>query len=291
MSLSQVPGYLLIKLIAEGGCAEVYEGLDQETKRRVAIKILHPRHLANKVEYKRLMSEGALGLRLRHHENIVQTLKVGRAGELPFIVLEFIQGLTLRELLQERRMLKNVEVVRLAAALGRALRFIHSSALFHKDLKPDNVMLGEKGLVKVIDFGFADTHLGAAVNLFRRVLEGSPAYLAPEMIRTKKPSLATDLYALGCTLYEAAAGRVPYLGDSDQEVLSKQLDMAFKPTPLPHLNPDISLFTHKLVANALEKDTEKRYKSVDEFLLELARNPLAGNSEKVISVPAGWVQN
>ena len=290
MSATQVPGYLLSRKLAEGGCAELYEGIDQENNRKVAIKMLSPRHLGNKSEYKRLLKEGALGLRMRHHENIVQTQKVGRAGECPYIVLEFIPGLTLRELLRERQKLNNTELVRLAGALGRALRFIHGSALYHKDMKPDNIMLGEKGLIKVIDFGFSESQAGLAFSFFGRNLEGSPGYLAPELIRTKKPSAATDLYALGCTLYEAATGRLPFGGSSDAEIISKQLDLACKPQPLAQLNADLSIFTQKLIMNALEKKTEQRYKSADEFLLELARNPLTGNSDKSIAIPSGWTR-
>lgn len=288
MSTFQVPGCLLIRKIAEGGCAEVYEGTDQESNRRVAIKVLSTRQEGNKTEHKRLLKEGALGLRLRHHENIVQTLRVGRTGACPFIVLEFIPGLTLRELLRERKKLNNAELVRLSGALGRALRFIHSSALYHKDLKPDNIMIGEKGLVKVIDFGFAETR--QSFSFFGRNLEGSPGYLAPELIRSKKPTMASDLYALGCTLYEAATGRMPFVGSSDAEIISKQLDPVLRPEPFIPGNSDLSIFTQKLILNALEKNTEKRYKSADEFLLELARNPLTNGSEKTIGIPAGWTQ-
>src|SRR6185503_8600839 len=98
-----------------------------------------------------------------------------------------------------------------------------------------------------------------------------------------------DLYALGCTLYEAAVGRVPFHGMSDNEVLSKQLNMTLRPDSIVSNNPDISTYTQKLILNALEKDVKHRYKSVDEFLLELARNPLCGGSEK--GMPStGWPQ-
>src|SRR3990172_4795479 len=97
MPPSMVPGFVLLQKIAEGGCAEIYEGEELVTKRKVAVKILHPRHIANPEEYKRLLNEGALGLRLRHHENVVQVLKVGVAGKNPYLVMEFLPGQTLRQ--------------------------------------------------------------------------------------------------------------------------------------------------------------------------------------------------
>src|SRR3990172_2390941 len=125
---SLVPGFALNRKIAEGGCSEIYEGEELVSKRKVAIKILHPRHAGNKAEYKRLLAEGALGLSLAPHPHLVQTLKVGKAGKAgacPYVVLEFAPGRTLREILRERRHLNNAEVVNLAGALARALLFLH----------------------------------------------------------------------------------------------------------------------------------------------------------------------
>ncbi|MCZ7645036.1 MAG: serine/threonine protein kinase [Planctomycetota bacterium] len=287
---SLIPGYALHNKIAEGGFAEIYDGEELVSKRKVAIKILHPRHHTNKTEFKRLIAEGGVGMRLRNHENVVRFLQVGRSGRAPYVVMEFIQGRTLREILREQKRLSNQHVVLLAQALASGIRYMHSEGVFHKDIKPENVMLSDEGTIKLIDLGFAESKSSVKWSLFGRSLEGSPAYMAPELLRTKKPSEATDLYALGCTLYEAATGITPFTGLSDNEILQKQLNMSSRPTPVTEANPDITPYTERLIMNALEKHNKDRYKSIDEFLLELRRNPLLSSTQAHVSLPAGWAR-
>jgi serine/threonine-protein kinase len=201
--------------------------------------------------------------------------------------MQFMNGRTLREALREKNHFSEEELVALAGAIGRGLRFLHNSEILHKDIKPDNIMLDNEGRVKIIDFGFASTKFGVRFGFWSRRLEGSPAYLAPELIKTKKPSEATDLYALGCTLYEAAVGVVPFAGHSDAEVLHKQTDEKLRPRPVSSINPRTSVFMEKLILNALEKDPKERYRSADEFLMELSRNPLIRRGRST-RFPAGW---
>jgi serine/threonine-protein kinase len=283
-----VPGYELKRKIAEGGCAEIYEGREALGSREVAIKILHPRHLNNKAEYKRLLNEGAIGKRLGRHEHVIETLASGMAGKLPYVVLELLPGRTLRELLRVRKRLSTREIVELSKALGHALRFLHNAGVYHRDLKPENVMLGAKAPIRVIDLGFAESRLAVTFSIFGRRLDGSPAYMAPEYIRTRKPTFATDVYALGCTLYEVATGHTPMTGASDREVMRKQLNQDLPAEPVRNLNPKISRETEKLIMNAVEKDPARRYRSADEFLLELSRNELSGEPSRGIAVPEDW---
>jgi eukaryotic-like serine/threonine-protein kinase len=266
-----IPGYMVNAKIAEGGCAEIYSGIEQSTGRLIAVKILHPRHLTNKTEYKRLVEEGALGLKLGQQDNIVQTLKAGMSGNLPFIILEYVNGKTLREILAVQKKFDDLKVLKLAKGISRALRFLHNLNICHKDLKPDNIMINDKGEVKLLDFGFAEN--AKAFKLFGRSLDGSLPYLAPEMFATKKPTPGTDIYALGCTLYEAAAGIQPFSGMSDAEIVAKQTNLKLTPPALKPLNASISVFTEKTIMTALQKDPAKRFKSADEVLLDLARNP------------------
>lgn len=290
MSLSTVPGYRLLRKIAEGGCAEIYEGKETLGTNVAAIKILHPRHLKNKVEFHRLLSEGAIGKRLGRHEHVVKTLACGIYDKLPYVVLELLRGRTLRHLLRARRTLGNREIVELSKALAQALRFLHNNSIYHRDMKPENVMLDGNGMIKIIDLGFAESHRAVKFSFFCRSLDGSPAYMAPEYIRTKKPTLGSDIYALGCTLYELATGTPPMTGSSDKEVLSRQLNLSIKAKPIRESNPDISIETERLIMRAVQKDTKIRYKSMDEFLLELCRNPLFENPKRGIIVPYDWLQ-
>ncbi|HYG74778.1 MAG TPA: serine/threonine-protein kinase [Planctomycetota bacterium] len=265
------PGYTINSKLAEGACAEIYAGVEQSTGRQVAIKILHRKHLANKTEYKRLQEEGALGLKLPQHDNIVQFYKAGMSGNLPYVVLEYVNGKTLREIIRNKKKLGDLDILKLTKGLARALRAVHNLNICHKDLKPDNIMISEAGVVKLLDFGFAENI--KAFKLFGRSLDGSLPYLAPEMFSTKKATPQTDIYALGCTLYECAAGFQPFGGMSDAEIAQKQQNLKLMPPPIQANNPGISVFTEKMIMMALQKEVARRFKSADEILLDLARNP------------------
>jgi len=266
-----IPGFTVNAKLAEGACAEIYAAIEQSTGRLVALKVLHPRHLSNKAEYKRLVDEGALGLKFTQHDNIVQFFKAGMVGNLPFVALEYVKGKTLREIIVSKKKLGDLDILKITKGLSRALRAIHNLGICHKDLKPDNIMISEEGNVKLLDFGFAENF--KAFKLFGRHLDGSLPYLAPEMFSTKKATPQTDIYALGCTLYECAAGFQPFGGMSDAEVAAKQQNVKLAPPPISSGNPLITQMTERMILMALQKDVAKRFKSADEILLDLARNP------------------
>jgi serine/threonine protein kinase len=283
-----ISGYIVNSKLTEGGCAEIYAALEQATGKMAAVKILHPRHAGNKTEYKRLIDEGALGLKLGRHDNIVQTLKAGMTNKQPYIVLEFIKGKTLREMLVEKRLFNDLEVLKLAKSMCRAMRVIHTAGLAHKDIKPDNIIVTEDGRFKLLDFGFAEP-LKTGFTLFggTKLLEGSPPYMAPEMFGTKKATIPTDIYALGCTLYEMCTGTPPFAGMSSSQVIALQRDMSTTPASIQQINKGIGMLTEKLIMTACQKDLSKRFKSVEEILLELARNPAwrgARESQRITAV-------
>ena len=276
----QIPGYTIHSKIAEGGCAQIFAGTEVSTSRHVAIKILHARNLSNKVELKRLTDEGALGLKLKH-DNLVRTYATGMSGNLPYIVLEYIKGRMLRDLIADKYLLGNVETLILAKSLCHAIRYLHDANVIHKDIKPDNIMIGDRGEVKLLDLGFAEVPV-KGFSLFgsgAKRLDGSPAYMAPELLLTKKASFATDVYGIGCTLYEACTGFTPFQGMSDAETLQRQTNMKLPASPVTTTNKRISSLTEKLILRAIQKDINLRYKSVDEMMLGLARNP-ASNDPK-----------
>jgi serine/threonine protein kinase len=275
--MQNIPGYTVNGKLAEGGCAQILAGIEQSSGRKVAIKILHARNLSNKIEHKRLIDEGNLGLKLKH-DNLVRTYATGMAGDLPYIVLEYIKGRMLRDLVADKYLLGNVETLILAKNLCHVVRYLHDSNIIHKDIKPDNIMIAERGEVKLLDLGFAELPKGFSFFAPRR-LDGSPAYMAPELLLTKKASFATDIYAIGCTLYEAATGFTPFEGMSDAETISRQTNMKLAAAPVSQHNKRITPLTEKILLRALQKDAALRYKSVDEIMLDLARNP-ASNDPK-----------
>ena len=279
MSAPIIAGYTTIRKIAEGGCAEIYEAQDQATRRKVVIKILAERDQSDKEKQKRLVKEGELGLQIGAHPHIAQTYKIGRVEGAPYVIQEFAPGKTLRAWIRERQKLRNREVLDIGRAIAKALQCLHLKGIFHKDVKPENVIYDGKESIKLIDFGVAETNTGFSLSgisgLFsRKTLSGSPAYMAPELIQSKKPGESSDLYALGCTLYELAAGRPPYLAGNDALILDKQLDPLLRPAPLLSVNDSISEATNKLVLSTLVKDASRRLATANQFLMELNRNPV-----------------
>lgn len=268
-----ISGCVLGRKIADGACGEIYEAQDVNTQQFVVVKILHPRHHGNKTETRRLFTEGSLGLRLRHHEHLVRTLRMGDINGTPYVVQELAPGRSLREILRERRM-RDGELLRLTVAMAKALQYMHGLGIYHKDVKPDNIMIDDvSGSIKLLDLGFAETRLSATLTFFGRTLEGSPAYMAPEMLLERRASPATDIYSLGCTLYEAATGSVPFPGLSDREIMAKQTDLKLRPPAIVDTNREVSFLTQKIILTALEKKVPFRYRSADEIWLELARHP------------------
>ena len=271
-----VPGYTLLRKIADGGSGEIYQAEEQLTHSPVVVKILHPRHHGNKAEARRIVREGKLGLRLGCQPHLVETYKSGQVNGIPYLVLEQAPGVPLRRMLQDRELLDESGLMALAVALTRVLQHIHGKGVIHKDVKPDNVMIDGLRSIKLLDLGYAETRWSIWWrSFFDRPLEGSPAYLAPELIRNRSASPATDIYALGCTLFEACTGFVPYAGLSDQEVLEKQSSPRLLPPSVVDHSQGISYASEKIILRALEKDPAARYGSADELWLELSRHPVA----------------
>jgi serine/threonine-protein kinase len=280
IGLHALRGYKVTEKIADGGSGEIYKAEDLGAARPVVLKILHPRHYGNPREHRRLEREGRLGLRLGSHANIVATYAAGQLDGIPYLILEFAPGACLRAMLQAGRRLDEIELLCLAVALTRALRHIHRVGIYHKDIKPDNLVLDGLHSIKLLDLGLAERARGAWLrSLLRRRLEGSPAYMAPELIRHKRASRATDIYALGATLYEAATGFVPYPGTSLQEILAKQMDPFLRPAPIVVHNPRISFTTQRMIGRALSKDPAARYRTADELWLELSRHPVVRHGD------------
>ncbi|HEY3321242.1 MAG TPA: serine/threonine-protein kinase [Planctomycetota bacterium] len=267
----EIPGVTITAKIAEGACAEIYTGMERGTGKVLALKILHQRHRSNKTEFKRLLAEGELVMRFGQQENLVQGVRTGNADGLPYLIMEYVRGKTLREIIVERKKLSELDILRITKALGRALCALHALNYAHKDMKPDNVIVSHEGVIKLLDFGFAEKF--NSFKLFGRSLDGSLPYLAPEMFSTKRGTASTDVYALGCTLYECATGIQPFGGMSDIEIVTRQKDLGYTPPPIRQANPGISPLTEKMILKAIEKDVTKRFQTAAELLLDLKRNP------------------
>lgn len=202
--------YLIEDRIARGGMAAVYRGLDYRLERPVAVKIMHP-HLAEDEGFtQRFIQEARQAARLSH-PNIVNVFDQGQDGALTFIVMEYLPGITLRELLKDFRSLTWEQTLDVIKAILQGLDAAHSAGIVHRDLKPENVLLADDGRIKIADFGLAraashNTQTGQA-------LLGTVAYLSPELVTGAPADVRSDLYAVGIMVFELLTGRQPFTGD------------------------------------------------------------------------------
>lgn len=202
--------YLIERRVARGGMATVYQAIDQRLDRPVAIKIMHP-HLAEDGDFtKRFIQEARQAARLAH-PNIVNVFDQGQDGAITFIVMEYLPGITLRELLHDFGALTAAQTLDIVKAVLLGLDAAHTAGIVHRDLKPENVLLADDGRIKIADFGLAraSTHNTAT----SQALLGTIAYLSPELISRGEADVRSDIYALGIMMFEMLTGQQPYQGD------------------------------------------------------------------------------
>ena len=263
--------YRLYERVGAGSFGSVYLGRDLRTNVVVAVKILHPQHVADPTILKRFRAEAELAHRI-HHPNVVQVLDFGREGEQFFLVLEYVQGHTLAEIIQQQGRLSVGQTVQVAAQTLAALEAAYLAGVVHRDIKPQNLMLAD-GLLKVMDFGIArDAASGATLTQIGMYV-GTPHYMAPEVAQGSevaqgaKATIRSDLYALGVTLYQCLAGRVPFEADSAWGVIHQHINTP--PPSLAALRPDAPPELVRVIERALAKRPEERYPTPREMLLAL----------------------
>ena len=202
--------YVIERRVARGGMATVYEAMDQRLERPVAIKIMHP-HLAEDAEFtRRFIQEARQAARLAH-PNIVNVFDQGQDGAITFIVMEYLPGITLRELLNDFGALTPAQTLDIVKAVLYGLDAAHSAGIVHRDLKPENVLLADDGRIKIADFGLA--RAASHNTATSQALLGTIAYLSPELISRGIADVRSDIYALGIMMFEMLTGQQPYQGD------------------------------------------------------------------------------
>jgi serine/threonine-protein kinase len=269
--------YQVGELIGRGGMAEVHIGYDTRLGRTVAIKVLRP-DLARDPSFQtrfRREAQAAAGL---NHPAIVAVYDTGEeaiisaSGErqiLPFIVMEYVEGHTVRDILKEGAAAPIDEAIEIVAGVLTGLEYAHAAGLVHRDIKPANIMLTPTGAVKVMDFGIARVlaDVGQTMTQTQAVI-GTAQYLSPEQARGENVDARSDLYSTGCVLFELLCGRPPFLGDSPVSVAYQHVR---EPAPKPSsFAPDVPPALDLVVMRALAKDREARYPSAQEFLADLS---------------------
>ena len=260
--------YELVSHIARGGMADVYEARDTLLGRKVAVKVLHSQFSSDEAFVKRFRREAQAAANLSH-PNIVSIYDWGEDGDTYFIVMELIEGRTLRDVLKSERQLLPRRASEIGAEVASALSVAHRAGLVHRDIKPGNILLAPDGTVRVTDFGIARawddsqelTRTGAVI--------GTATYFSPEQAQGMTADERSDLYSLGVVLYEMVTGAPPFTGDSPVAVAYQHVST---PVTMPStLNPDIPADQESLIAKALSKDPVARDHTAEDMRADLLR--------------------
>jgi len=245
----------------------IYRATDLRTGQLVAIKIPHPELECDPMFYSRFQREIAIGKKLKH-PGVVQTIDCGEMDQL-CIVMEWVDGRFLREILTKEGKLSVERATRIAVGVCESLEYIHSQGVVHRDLKPENIMVGEGDSTKLIDFGIAASE-GMRRLTFSKFSNamGTPDYISPEQIKRRRSDGRSDLYALGVILFEMLAGQTPFNGPNPFAVMNDRL--VNDPPSAREINPEISAPLQEIMYRAMERDPENRFSSAREFAAALA---------------------
>ena len=260
--------YLIEQRIGSGGMSDVYRGLDLNTERRVAVKILKE-EFASDDEFLRRFQREAQAAAALSHENIVAVYDLGHEDGIDFIVMEYVHGDTLKEKIQKQGALPMEDVLRYGIELCSAIEHAHAAHIIHRDIKPQNVIISDQGTVKLADFGIARATTSMTLTMTDGSVMGSVHYFSPEQARGDVAAEPSDLYSLGVVLFEMATGRVPFSGDSPVMLALRHLQEP--PMDPVTLNPLVSPALSKIILKALRKDIRDRYQSAAEMMADLRR--------------------
>lgn len=265
--------YEILECIGTGGMAVVYKARDHRLNRLVAIKILKP-ELANDADFRRRFHDESQAVAMLSHANIVSVYDVSNSDGLNYIVMELIDGLTLKQYMKRRGTPLNWrEAQHFITQIMRALSHAHGRGIIHRDIKPHNIMVLRDGSVKVTDFGIAQL-ASAAQNTMTQEAIGSVHYISPEQAKGSHVDCRTDIYSAGVVLYEMLTGRLPFEGDTPVAVAIQHIKSI--PVPPCDLNPDVPRALEAITMKAMAPELPQRYASAEEMLddlKEFRKNP------------------
>jgi len=265
--------YELLERVGGGGMAFVYKARDVRLNRIVAVKILSP-HFTGDEDFVRKFRREAQAAASLSSPNIVGVFDVGQDGDVHYIVMEFLHGKTLKQIINEKGRLSVPEVLQIGKQIAEALQVAHKHGVVHRDIKPHNIMITADGHVKVTDFGIARAVTGSTLTETGAMV-GSVHYISPEQARGGIVGELSDIYSLGVVLYEMLTGQVPFEGDTMFSIALKHLQE--KPRAVRELNPGVPAAVERIVLKAMSKDQASRYQTADELAADLRRLLLAND--------------
>lgn len=263
--------YEILEAIGSGGMAVVYKARCHRLNRLVAIKILKD-ELSQDAEFRRRFHAESQAVAMLSHPNIVSVYDVSHSDNVDYIVMELIDGITLKQYMQQKGVLNWREVLHFSTQIAKALEHAHSRGIIHRDIKPHNIMILKDGTVKVADFGIA--RVSSAQSTLTREALGSVHYISPEQAKGSKIDCRSDIYSLGVVMYEMLTGQTPYDGETPVSVAIKHINAG---ASLPRsINPQIPIGLEQITMHAMAADPDDRYENATELICDLddfRRNP------------------
>jgi serine/threonine-protein kinase len=258
--------YEILAVLGRGGMGTVYRARDLELEEEVAIKTLRPEFLSDATLLLRFKDEIRLARRLSD-PNIVRTHDFGEWSGVCFLTMEYVEGITVRELLDTRGKLSMSSTLAIATQLGHSLAVAHEHGVIHRDIKPQNLLLDADGVLKVMDFGISRLAERASTITEAGLVIGTPAYMPPEQLMAEEVDARSDLYAAGVVIYECLTGQTPFQGSTVISLVAKLLSE--EPRPVVERNPDVSPALSALVMQLLAKKPEARVQTARELVERL----------------------
>ena len=254
--IQKIGPYNIISKIASGGMATVYLATHKDSNVKVAIKLLKEELQDKEKITDRFTQEGLLKL---NHPNIVKVLAVGTHSNTPYIVMDYIEGSDLEEVIKKQERLSIEKALKIFTQILQALSYVHSKGIIHRDIKPKNILIDKDGNVKLTDFGIAKSlysHIKTATGGYL----GAPAYSSPEQMDGKEVDIRSDIYSLGITLYEMLAGKVPFSSDSMPKLIKEKFSGKY--APITSYRRGIPDYLIHIIEKSIDPDFENRFKKV-----------------------------
>ena len=282
--------YNVLKLLGRGGMGDVFLAEDPRLERLVALKLL-PVSLTRDDDRARRFQQEARAASAISHPNVAQIYEFEQVGDRDYLVMEYVEGKTLRELLKANTV-DFEQALDIAVQVGQALQAAHEAGVVHRDIKPENIMIRRDGYVKVLDFGLAKIantreknpdyqhKLRSSLDTMPGLIMGTTAYMSPDQLRGQAVDHRTDIWSLGVTLYEMLTGVHPFVGQTPSDVSAAVLMREPEDLMLEHLNEEDVSKLQKVVLTALQKDVDRRYASAADFVNELKEIQLSFNQDR-----------